>query len=170
MPDRVGGTARPLSSLPPLLAALWRLLCTHRSAFRQGRPFRRAQALLLGHFFSFARRTVTQALVALGLTDHDWSGFYSLFNEPRIDYEILTGCFFRETLDHVALSEPYVAVVDGVQVPRHSHKMPGTSWLKSPRTPPFMSGPHRAQRFLHLAALLVYAVMSRLMLRRLASA
>jgi len=32
--------------------------------------------------------------------------------------------------------------------------MPGTSWLKNPRTPPFMPGPHRAQRFLHLAALL----------------
>ncbi len=50
--------------------------------------------------------------------------------------------------------EPYVAVVDGVQVPRHSHRMPGTSWLKHPKTPPFMPGPHRAQRFLHLAALL----------------
>jgi hypothetical protein len=112
------------------------------------------QGLLLGHLFSFARRTVTQALVALGLTDHDWSAFYRLFNEPRLDYEALTGCFFHETLPHVPETEPYVAVVDGVQIPRHSHKMPGTSWLKSPRTPPFMPGPHRAQRFLHLAALL----------------
>lgn len=41
-----------------------------------------------------------------------------------------------------------------MQLPRSSHKMPGTSWLKSPRTPPFRPGPHRAQRFLHLAALL----------------
>ena len=32
--------------------------------------------------------------------------------------------------------------------------MPGTSWLKSPKTPPFSPGAHRAQRFLHLAALL----------------
>jgi len=32
--------------------------------------------------------------------------------------------------------------------------MLGTSWLKAPRTPPFMPGIHRAQRFLHLAALL----------------
>ncbi len=51
-------------------------------------------------------------------------------------------------------TEPYVVVVDGVQVPRHSHKMAGTSWLKNPRTPPFMPGIHRAQRFLHLGALL----------------
>lgn len=51
-------------------------------------------------------------------------------------------------------TDPYVAVVDGVQVPRHFHKMSGTSWLKNPRTPPGRSVPHRAQRFLHLAALL----------------
>lgn len=138
----------------PLLGELRRLLMAHRSSFRQQRTFRRMQALIFGHLFCFARRTVTQALVALGLTDHDWSAFYRLFNEPRIDYKTLTGCFLSETLDHIPESEPYVTVVDGVQVPRHSRKMPGTSWLKSPSTPPFKPGSHRAQRFLHLAALL----------------
>ncbi len=48
---------------------------------------------------------------------------------------------------------PYVAVLDGVQIPRRSHNRPGMSWPKNPRTPPFMPGPHRAQRSLHLAAL-----------------
>jgi hypothetical protein len=43
------------------------------------------QALLLGQLFSFARRTVTQALIALGMTNHDWSSFYRLYNEPRLD-------------------------------------------------------------------------------------
>ncbi len=142
-------------ALPPLLGALWRLLQEHRRAFRQERTFLRAQALIFGHLFAFARHTITQALVALGLVEGDWSAFYRLFGVPgRLDYEALSGCFFRQTLEHVAPKEPYVAVVDGVQVPRSSHKMPGTSWLKHPRTPPFMPGPHRAQRFLHLAALL----------------
>ena len=51
--------------------------------------------------------------------------------------------------------DPYVAVVDRVQFPRHSHKMVVTSWQKNQRTPPCVPGPHRAQRrFLHLAALL----------------
>lgn len=139
----------------PLLDALRSLLLAHRSAFRQERTFLRAQALILGHLFCFARRTVTQALLALGLTDHDWSAFYRLLGEGRrIDYERLSCRFFRETLPHVAPSEAYVAVVDGVQIPRSSRTMPGTSWLKSPKTPPFSPGPHRAQRFLHLAALL----------------
>jgi len=140
--------------VPSLLDALWELVEAHRPAFRQERAFRRMQALLFGHLFSFARHTVTQALFALGLTNHDWSAFYRLFNEPRLDHEELTRRFFSETLAHVPEGAPYVAVVDGVQVPRHSHKMPGTSWLKHPKTPPFSPGPHRAQRFLHLATLL----------------
>jgi hypothetical protein len=139
----------------PLLNELFALLCSHRSAFKQERTFLRMQALLFGHLFSFARHTITQALVALGLTEGDWSAFYRLFSIPtRIDYEALSSRFFEETLYHVKPSEPYVAVVDGVQLPRHSQKMAGTSWLKCPRTPPFMPGIHRAQRFLHLAALL----------------
>lgn len=147
-------TPRTRPTPTPLSDALSGLLAAHRPAFKQERPFRRIQALLFGCLFSFARRTVTQALVALGLTECDWSAFYRLFNEPRLDYEVLSGCFFGETLRHVPEGDPYVAVVDGVQVPRHSHRMPGTSWLKHPKTPPFMPGPHRAQRFLHLAALL----------------
>jgi hypothetical protein len=148
----------PVSPTPPtpLLDALRHLLVSHRCAFRQERTFLRAQALVFGHLFSFARRTLTQALSALGLiTEHDdWSAFYRLFGEPRIDHEELTRRFFLETLPHLPPTAPYVAVVDGVQLPRSSHKMPGTSWLKCPRTPPFRPGIHRAQRFLHLAALL----------------
>jgi hypothetical protein len=94
-------------------------------------------------------------LVALGLTDSDWSAFYRLFGiKSRIDHEALTRWFFEATLRHLSPPEPYVAVVDGVQLPRHSHKMPGSCWLRSPRTPPFMAGIHRAQRFMHLAELL----------------
>lgn len=98
------------------------------------------RALIFGRLFSFARRTVTRALVALGLTDSDWSAFYRLFNEPQVDYEELTKCFLPETLNHMPDADPYVAVVDGVRILRHSRKMPGTSWLKNPRTPPFNPG------------------------------
>ncbi len=154
MPEPTSTSSASPTPPTPLLDALQGLLLVHRPAFRQERTFLRAQALVLGHLFAFARRTITQALLALGLTENDWSAFYRLFGEPRIDHEELTRCFFGETLPHVPTTAPYVAVVDGVQLPRSSHKMPGTSWLKHPRTPPFRPGPHRAQRFLHLAALL----------------
>src|SRR5215216_5136508 len=155
MPEPTSTSSASPTPPTPLLDALRHLLVSHRCAFRQERTFLRAQALVFGQLFSFARRTLTQALSALGLTEHDdWSAFYRLFGEPRIDYEELTRRFFLETLPHLPPTTPYVAVVDGVQLPRSSHKMPGTSWLKAPRTPPFRPGIHRAQRFLHLAALL----------------
>jgi hypothetical protein len=145
-------TTSPASS--PLLDALLPLLAAHRPAFRQDRPFLRSVALVLAGLFAFARHTVTQLLVALGQTDHDWSAWYRLFSVPRLDYEELTRRYFRQTLEEIDATGPYVAVVDGVQLPRTSRTMPGTTWLKHPRTPVFKPGIHRAQRFVHRAALL----------------
>jgi len=139
---------------PPLVAALLGLLAAHRGAFRRARPYERCVALVFASLFAFARHTVTQLLVALGATDADWSAWYRLFSVPRFDYDALTGRFVRETLPHLPADGPYVAVVDGVQLPRSSTRMPGTGWLKAPRTPRWRPGIHRAQRYLHLAALL----------------
>jgi hypothetical protein len=136
------------SQNPALLQAWMELLEAHRSAFRQERTYLRAMGLVMGELFSFARHTVTQGLMALGLTDADWSAWYRLFSRERFDEEHLAHCLFGETLEHVDVLQPYVVGVDGTQVPRSSMKMPGTSWLKAPRTPPFRVGIHRAQRFL----------------------
>jgi hypothetical protein len=137
-----------------LLDHLQALLAAHRPAFRQTRTAARAHALLYGQLCAFGRHTITQSLLGLGLTDADWSAFYRLFSTPRFDDEMLNRCLLHETLAHSAPYQPYVAVVDGVQVPRSSRTMPGTSWLKAPRTPVFKPGIHRAQRFVHLAHLL----------------
>lgn len=59
-----------------------------RPTFRQERPFLRMPALVFGYLFPFARRTITQALVALGTTDHDRSAFYRLFDEPSLDSKV----------------------------------------------------------------------------------
>jgi hypothetical protein len=140
---------------PRLLAPeLFRLLEAHRAACGQTRTFQRLVALVLGHLCAFGRQTITQALVALGLVEHDWSAFYRLFAVPRLRYDRLTRCFVREWLTSVPTTGPVVAVIDAVQLPRASGRMPGTSWLHAPRTPPFRRGIHRAQRFEHLAGLL----------------
>jgi hypothetical protein len=138
----------------PLLTELFTLLDAHRPACRQARPFQRLVALVVGHLCAFGRQTITQALVALGLTAHDWSAFYRLFGVPRLDYDQLTRCFLGEWLTSVPPDGPLVVVMDAVQIPRASGRMPGTSWLKAPRTPAFRPGIHRAQRFEHLAGLL----------------
>lgn len=131
----------------PLLSNLLSLLAETRPAFGQARVFARAEALVFGQLLTFGRHTITQSLLALGLVDDDWSGFYRLLSEPRLDVAALRRCLFRQTLAHSLPSEPYVVVIDGVQVPRHSRTMPGSSWLRAPRTPVWMAGIHRAQRF-----------------------
>jgi hypothetical protein len=133
------------------LQAFFELLAAHRNVFGQERVYRRVVGLVLGEVFGFARHTVTQGLLALGLTDADWSPWYRLFSRPRFDPNRASKCLFRETLQHVDPAEAYVIGVDGVQVPRSSLKMPGTSWLKASRTAGFKPGLHRAQRFVNLS-------------------
>lgn len=138
----------------PLLVSLLGLLGAFRPAFRQERPYRRCVALVFGSLFAFARHTLSQVLLALGVTEQDWSAWYRLFSTPRVDVDELNAELVRQTLTEIPARGPYVVAVDGVQVPRWSQKLPGTSWLKAPRTPRWKPGIHRAQRFCHLAALL----------------
>lgn len=139
------------STYPPLLQEFFQVIGAQRRAFRQERTYQRALGLILGELFTFARHTVTQGLLALGLTDADWSAWYRLLSHGRFDAERASECMIGETLKHVSEEGPYSIGVDGVQVPRSSMKMPGTSWLKAPRTAAFKPGIHRAQRFVNLS-------------------
>lgn len=134
-----------------LLPEFFALLAAHRPAFDQDRPFHRATALACGWVGGFGRHTITQTLLTLGAGEGDWSGWYRLFSTPRFSADRLSRALLRETLPLAPADQPFVAVVDGVQVPRASRTMPGTSWLKHPATPVFRPGIHRAQRFLDLA-------------------
>jgi hypothetical protein len=80
---------------------------------------------VFGELFAFARHTVTQTLLALGLSDTDWTALYRLFSRPPFDEEQLAGCLFGETLAHSTPDEPYVTGIDGTQIPRTSYKLPG---------------------------------------------
>jgi hypothetical protein len=151
-------TMRPIGpvdpSLSPLLRELGPLLAAHRPAVGQARCFARLCALVVGFLRRVSRPTLAGVLLTLGLYDADWSAFYRLCSQERLHYDLLTRCYVRETLAQIPADGPYVAVLDGTQLPRSSRTMPGTAWLKNPRTPPFKPGSHRAQRYLHLAALL----------------
>jgi hypothetical protein len=106
-------------------------------------------ALVIGELFTFARHTLTQVLMALGLTDADWSAWYRLFSTGRFDEAGAAAVMFQETLQHVGDDALYVVAGDGMQVPRDSKTMAGTAWLRCLRTPVFKMGIHRAQWFFH---------------------
>jgi len=139
-----------MSTIPQnsqLLKHLFDLLAIHRPVVKQQRVYDRLVALCLGQLMSVARRTITQLLFTLGLTETDWSAWYRLFSAKRFDYVRACVIFFRETLRHVGENEVYVVGADTTQTPRSSRKMEGSGWLRNLRTPPFRVGIHAAQRW-----------------------
>jgi hypothetical protein len=143
--------ATTASPVRPLLPELFTLLAAQRSACRQARTAARGSALAVGWLAAFGRHTITQLLLTLGHGEADWTAWHRLFSRQRIDAETLSRCLLEQTLAQSTPTDPYLLVVDGVQVPRHSRTMPGTSWLRHLGTPVFRPGIHRAQRFLDLA-------------------
>jgi hypothetical protein len=132
---------------PQLLKHLFGLLAAHRPLFKQERVYQRVVALVIAELFVFARHTVTQLLMALGMTDYDWSAMYRVFSRGLFDYERASQVLFGETLKHVSEAAVYVVVGDGTQTPRSSKKLEGVGWLRNLRTPPFRVGIHLAQRW-----------------------
>ena len=57
------------SEIPALLQATLQILEAHRQVFRQARPYWRAVGLFFGELFTFGRHTLTQSLLALGITE-----------------------------------------------------------------------------------------------------
>ena len=132
---------------PSLLHAFLDLLDDSRSTFRQHRSYRRALTLVFGFLFSLARHTLTQALLASGSADLDWSPFYRLFSKERIRIPLLQHRLIQQTLLHSSLAQTLVFAVDAVAFPRSSRRMPGVGWRKAPQTAPFRPGLSLAQRF-----------------------
>lgn len=130
-----------------LINNLLLLIEAHRPIFNQERVYGRAMALIFGEIFSFSRRTITQLLMTLGLTEEDWSGWYRLFSAGRFRYEAASAVLFAETLTHIGSEAVYVVGGDSTQTPRSSRKMEGSGWLRNMRTPPFKVGIHAAQRW-----------------------
>lgn len=68
------------------LAQVWQdSMQDYRPIFKQHCSFARMMLLALGLVFAFARRTVTQAICAIGQEQADWSGWYRLLGGQRFD-------------------------------------------------------------------------------------
>jgi hypothetical protein len=130
-----------------LLKQLFEIINAHRQVTKQERLYERIVVLVLAEIMVFARHTLTQMLLTLGITDQDWSAWYRVFSQGRWRYEQASASLFKETLDHVGADELYVVGGDATQTPRSSRKMEGAGWLRNLRTPPFMVGIHVAQRW-----------------------
>ncbi|MBA3946768.1 MAG: transposase [Herpetosiphonaceae bacterium] len=134
-------------ALPALLQHFLALLQDQRPAFRQHRSYQRMCILVVGVLCSLARHTLTQALLAGGGADVEWSPFYRLFSRERIRMDRLQQRLIHQTFEHVVPTVPYLLAVDGVFFPRSSRHMPGVGWRKAPNTAPWRPGLALGQRF-----------------------
>ena len=141
-------TSRPV--LPHLLPLLLALALTAR----QQRTRERLLTLCLGYIQTLGRHTITGVLRSLGRDDLDWSAVYRLFSQARFDLEAARRVLLAAVLATLAANDPLVVVLDGTQLARTSPRFPGVGWLRSPRTPVWRPGIHRAQRWVGLSALL----------------
>lgn len=137
-----------------ILKQLVELLEAHRGAFGQQRVYERLKALVFGEMLALGRHTLTQVLMALGLTSEDWSAWYRLFSQERFDQAAVNGVLLGECLKHIGPADVLVVGGDGTQTPRTSAHMEGVGYLPNARTPPFQRGIHLAQRWFHGAILL----------------
>ena len=139
-----------MSTIPQnqeLLNQLISLLQAHRPLFRQERVFQRVALLVIAELVVFARHTITQLLMGVGLTEVDWSSWYRLFSHARFPYDEACAVMVAETLKHVEPEALYVVAGDGTQTRRSSRKMEGAHWLHNPQSPVFKRGIHIAQRW-----------------------
>jgi hypothetical protein len=141
-------TSRPV--LPHLLPLLLALATTAR----QPRTQERLLTLCLGYLQTLGRHTLTGVLRSLGRDGLDWSAAHRLFSQERFDLEAARRTVLETVLTTLGGDEPLVVVLDGTQLARTSPRFPGVGWLRSPRTPVWRPGIHRAQRWVGLSALL----------------
>lgn len=144
----------PRSVLPRLTPLLLALAVTAR----QPRTQERLLTLCLGYLQTLGRHTLTGVLRSLGRDRLDWSAAYRLFSRVRFDLEAARRALLATVLTTLGSDEPLVVVLDGTQLARTSARFPGVGWLRSPRTPVWRPGIHRAQRWVGLSALLPRSV------------
>ncbi|MDQ2651402.1 MAG: transposase [Chloroflexota bacterium] len=138
----------------PVLSHLLPLLLTLALTARQRRTRERLLTLCLGYVQTLGRHTLTGVLRSLGRDGLDWSAAYRLFSQGRIDLEAARRRLLASVLSTLSTDDPLVVVLDGTQLARTSPRFPGVGWLRSPRTPVWRPGIHRAQRWVGLSALL----------------
>lgn len=123
-----------------LLKSMNYILSKHRGLFKQKRVYERVVEMVQGELMCLGRHTVTQVAWSLGENESDISAYYRVFSQGRFDASGSSDILLKETLVHSPSDMPYVVAGDGTQTPRTGRYIPGTSWLRNPRTPAFKVG------------------------------
>jgi hypothetical protein len=107
-----------------------------------------------GYLFAFGRRTVTNAIFAMGRQFHDWSSTYRLFSRVPWDPDDLFDKELREALKYLKKGDPIVFALDDVHVGKTGKKIRDVRLVRDPQSPKFRVNLIYALRFIQLTLLL----------------
>lgn len=121
------------------------------SAFSQERICKRVRDLSIGLLACTGRRTVTGMITAAGEAEHDWSSSYRVFDRRTWDLTSSFGVAVDHLRELSPVSDVVVTALDDTKVKKTGTKIPGVSYQRDPRSPPFHMNLIRAQRFVQLS-------------------
>lgn len=142
------------SASTPVLHAWYGLVQDLEGCCTQRRVWQRLLVLCCGMLSALGRHTLSQVIVTIGWGELDWTAWYRVLNRKRVDWEGLQHQLVAAVRGELPEGAPFAVALDATHLPRTSATMPGVGWAPQPRTPVWMRGIHRAQRWVGLNALL----------------
>jgi len=128
-----------------------KLFAKGEGAFTHPRIAKKARQLAYGNLACLGRHTVSGMLTASGRQFMDWTSFYRLFSEERVQVKLLNEVCIESTMEELAPNEMVVAHMDDTLLKKTGKKIPGTSWRRDPLGPPFHTNFIWGQRFIQLS-------------------
>ena len=123
----------------------WRSACSCNSVFDKVRD------LSYGIVNCAGKSTVTGFITGAGKQFSDWSSFYRLFSNKRIQMDEVNKSVLNQGIECSPPSDHIVIHVDDTIVRKRGKKVAGTAWRRDPLGPPFHVNFVWAQRYLQLS-------------------
>lgn len=125
-----------------------KLLSRAKDAFSQTKIGVRVRQLGFGNLTCLGRHTISGMLTASGNQFMDWTSFYGLFSEQRVDVEKLFDVSIASTIEELGPTQMIIGHMDDTIAKKTGKKIPGTAWRRDPLGPPFHTNFIWGQRFI----------------------
>jgi hypothetical protein len=121
-------------------------------AFRQLRTYSRALEFAKGIIVCIKRPTVSGVVTACGQQFKDWTAYYRLFSNERIDIRELFSIIRKKAVEEQRqVTDAVIAHLDDSMLRKSGRKIPGSSWQRDPLGPAFHTNFIWGQRFIQLS-------------------
>ena len=133
------------------MGELDKLLSKGTEAFTKSKIAKKVRELVYGNLTCLGRHTISGMLTASGHQFVDWTSFYRLFSNQRIDIDKLNEVSIEGAVEELKSDQMILAHMDDTILKKTGKKIPGTSWRRDPLGPPFHTNFIWGQRFIQLS-------------------